>query len=52
MSQVNACCGRVWVFKNMRLVIIFDMLHNLSFKMTTSFANVARTTASSNNFIY
>ena len=32
------------MFKNMRLVILFDMLLNPSFKMTTSFANVARTT--------
>ena len=30
----------------MRLVILFDMLINPSFKMTTSLANVARTTAS------
>ena len=30
----------------MRLVILFDMLLNPSFKMTTGFANVARTTAS------
>ena len=27
------------MFKNMRLVILFDMLLNPSFKMTTSFAN-------------
>ena len=27
----------------MRLIILFDMLLNPSFKMTTSFANVART---------
>ena len=33
------------MFKNMRLVILFDMFLNLSFKMT-SFANIARTTAS------
>ena len=32
------------MFKNMRLVILFDMLLNPSFKMTTGFANVARTT--------
>ena len=34
------------MFKNMRLVILFDMFLNPSFKMTTSFANIARTTAS------
>ena len=31
------------MFENMRLVILFDMLLNPSFKMTTSFANIART---------
>ena len=40
------------MFKNMRLVILFDMLLNPSFKMTTSFANVAGTTASTSKFIY
>ena len=39
------------MFKNMRLVILFDMLLNPSFKMT-SFANIARTTASTSKFIY
>ena len=34
------------MFKNMRLVILFDMLLNPSFKMMTSFTNRARTTAS------
>ena len=34
------------MFKNMKLVILFDMLLNSSFKMTTGFANVSRTTAS------
>ena len=38
------------MFKNMRLVILFDMLLNPSFKMTTGFANVARTTASTSKF--
>ena len=33
------------MFKNMGLVILFDMLLNPSFKVTTSFANIARTTA-------
>ena len=32
----------------MRLVILFDMLLNPSFKMTTSFSNLARTTAKKN----
>ena len=36
----------------MRLVILFDMLLSPSFKMTTSFASVARTTASTSKFIY
>ena len=36
----------------MRLVILFDMLLNPSFKMTTGFANVARTTGSASKFIY
>ena len=36
----------------MRLVIPLDMFLNRSFKMTTSFANVARTTASTSKFIY
>ena len=40
------------MFKNMRLVILFDMLLNPSFKMTTSFVNIARTTASTSKFIY
>ena len=33
----------------MRTVILFDMFLNSSFKMTTSFANVARTTTSQIN---
>ena len=39
------------MFKNMRLIIHFDMLLNTSFKMATSFANVARTAASTSKFI-
>ena len=39
------------MFTNMRLVILFDILLNPSFKMTTSFANIARTTASTSKFI-
>ena len=35
----------------MRLVILFDMSLNPSFKMTTSFANIARTTASISNIL-
>ena len=42
----KACCGRVHMLKNMRLVILYDMFLNPNFKMTTSFANIARTTAS------
>ena len=33
------------MFKNMRRVILFDMFHYSSFKIMTSFTNVARTTA-------
>ena len=40
------------MFKNIRLIILFDMLFNPSFKMTTIFTNVARTTASTSKFIY
>ena len=38
------------MFKGMRPVIVFDMFLNLSFKMTTSFANIASTTASTSKF--
>ena len=38
--------------KNMRLVFLFDMFLNTSFKITTSFANIARTAASTSKFIY
>ena len=38
--------------KNIRLVILFDMLLNPGFKMTTIFANIARTTASTRKFIH
>ena len=40
------------MFKIMRLVILFDILLNPSFKMTTSFNNIARTTASTSKFVY
>ena len=33
------------MLKNMRRVILFDIFLNPSFKMTTRFANIARTTA-------
>ena len=39
------------MFKHMTLVILFDMVLNSSFKMTTSFANIARTTASTNKAV-
>ena len=39
------------MFKNMRL-ILFDILLNPSFNMTTHFANIARTTASTSKFIH
>ena len=35
----------------MRLVIIFDMLLNPSFKMTTGLASIAGTTANTSKFI-
>ena len=40
------------VFRNMRLVILFDMFLSYRFKMTASFADIARTTASTSKFIY
>ena len=49
---VKACCGGVQMFKNMGLVILFDMLLNPSVKMTTSLANIARATPSTSKFIY
>ena len=36
--RVKTCGGGVPMFKNMRLVILFDKLLNLNFKMTASFA--------------
>ena len=40
------------MFKNMRLVILFVMFLDPSFKMTTSFTNAARTAASISKFIF
>ena len=40
------------MFKNMRLAMLFDIRLNPSFKITTSFANIARTAASTSKFIY
>ena len=40
------------MLENMRLVIIFDMLLDPILKMTTSFANVARTTPRTSKLIY
>ena len=40
------------MLEKMRLVIHSDMLLNPSFKMMTSFANIARTTASTSKLIY
>ena len=28
--RVRACCGGVYMFKTMRLVFLFDMIHNFS----------------------
>ena len=36
----------------MRLVILFNMLLNPSFKMMTGFTNIARTTATTSKFRY
>ena len=36
----------------MRLVTLFDMFFKPSFKMTTNFANIARTTATKSKFIH
>ena len=49
---VKARCCVVYIFKNMRLAILLDMLLNPSFKMRTSFANIGRTTASTSKFTY
>ena len=48
----STCCGGVYMFKDLRLVILFDMILNPSFKMTTSFTNIAKTKASTSKFIY
>ena len=40
------------MFKNMRLVILFNMSLDPSFKMMTSLANIDRNTASASKFIY
>ena len=40
------------MFENMTLVFFFDMFLKPSFKMTTSFANIARTTAGGIKFTY
>ena len=40
------------MFKNTRVVILFDMLLNPSSKMMTSFSNIGRITASTSKFIY
>ena len=36
----------------MGVAVLFDMLLNPSFKMTTIFVNIATTTASTSEFIY
>ena len=40
------------MFKNIGLIILFDMFLNPSFKMMTSFTNIARTTVSTSKFVY
>ena len=50
--RIKASCGGLQVFKVLRLLILFNMLLNPSFKMMTSFANIAGTTASASKYIY
>ena len=52
ITRVKACYGRMQMFENMRLVILFDMFPDPSFKMMTSFTIIARTTANTSKFIY
>ena len=40
------------MFKKMGLVVLLDIFLNPSFKMTTSFAKLARTTASTSKLIH
>ena len=40
------------MFRHMKLAILFYMFVSPSFKMTTSFANLARTTLNTSIFIY
>ena len=49
--RVKGCCGGVEMFKNKRIVILSDMFFSPSFKITTGFANITRTTASTSKFI-
>ena len=51
MIQVKVCCIAVYMFKNMRIAILLDMVLNPSFKMTRSVANVAEATANKSKFI-
>ena len=50
--RVKVGCSGVYMFKYMRRVILFNIFFNPSFKMTTSFANIARATAIAGKFIY
>ena len=49
---VKACCDGVYMFKKMSLLILFHMFLKPSFKMTTTFPNKARTSASNSKLIY
>ena len=40
------------MFKNLRLVILFDMHLNPNFKMTIIFANIAKTKAKTSKFVW
>ena len=55
LGFVQLICKASLIFKSnlfMRLVTLFDMFLNPRFKMTTRFANIARTTANTSESIY
>ena len=49
---ITACQGGLEMFKNMRLLLLFDVLLNPSFKMTTNLAKKAKNTANTCDFMY
>ena len=50
--QYTYICAYIYIIFLDRLVILFEMLLNPTFKRTTDFANIPRTTASTSKFIY